>query len=287
MNSIDSTDTALRLAIVRRAFTVRRRGYDTHEVDELMDTVSRLADDLLLEVDATSRNLAEAEAELVGMRAELRELHEVKAAAEGLLAGTRAELRTLRSASMRDGEAEEKLVVAEAELRLVRASSEHTAAQLQEARELLSLEQAARGTVEGQLADATDALHAANAELEAVSTQLAAVTGAQARDPFAEVGEEVAALLRAAATSADEIRLRARQEADGVVAEAAELHRQARSQAERTIAEAEELAASLLEDADVKAADAEARAAAGDVLVQAGEALGGHPPFAMEGSDGD
>ncbi len=285
MTTIDSTDTALRLAIVRRAFSIRRRGYDTAEVDELLDTVSGLTDDLLGEIDATSRHLIEAEAELVGARAELRELREERTASEQLLATTRAELRELREVrtaseqllattraelraarqdSARDGEAEEKLVVAEAERRLLRASVEHAEAALAEARELLSLEQAARGTVEAQLAEMTT-------QLDAVSAQLAVAAGQEACDPFAEVGAEIAGLLRAAASSAEDVRRRAREEADAMVAEA------------------EELATALLEDAESSAVVAEARAATGAVLEQAGEALDNHEPFAMEinGADGD
>ncbi|MGI8683725.1 MAG: DivIVA domain-containing protein [Acidimicrobiales bacterium] len=257
MHSIDSTDTALRLAIVRRAFSVRRRGYDTGEVDELLDTVSKLADELLAEVEGTSRHLAEAEAELVGTRAEVRELHEVQAATERLLATTRAELRGERHPNTQDSEAEEKLVVAEAELRLLRASAEHTERALNEARELLGLEQAARGTVEVQLADMT-------AELHAVTAQLAGLIGEQARDPFAEVGDEVAALLRAAAASAEDVRERARRQTDAL------------------IAEAQALADALLDEAEAKMAEAEARAGSGGVLEQAGEALDRHEPFAME-----
>lgn len=264
MKSIDSTDTALRLAIVRRAFSIRRRGYDTAEVDELLDTISRLADDLLTEVDATSRHLIEAEAELAGARAEVHEVREVRSASEQLLANTRAELRAARQNSERDGEAEEKLVVAEAELRLSRGSVDHAEAALAEARELLSLEQAARGTVEAQLAEMTT-------QVEAVSAQLAVEAGQQARDPFAEVGAEIADLLRAAASSAADVRRRAREEADAMVAEA------------------EELANALLEDAEAIAVEAEAHAASGAVLEQAGEALDNHVPFAMEinGTGGD
>ncbi len=264
MKNIDSTDTALRLAIVRRAFSIRRRGYDTAEVDELLDTVSGLADDLLTEVDATSRHLIEAEAELVGARAELRELREVRTASGQLLATTRAELRAALQDSARDGEAEEKLVVAEAELRLLRASVEHAEAAVAEARELLSLEQAARGTVEAQLAEMTT-------QFDAVSAQLAVAAGQEARDPFAEVGAEIADLLRAAASSAEDVRRRAREEAEAMVAEA------------------EELANAVLEDAEASAVEAETRAATGAVLEQAGEALDNHAPFAMEinGADGD
>jgi len=256
MHSIDSTDTALRLAIVRRAFSIRRRGYDTAEVDELLDIVSKLADDLLAEVDATCRHLAEAETELLGARAEVRELRKVAAASEQLLAGTRAELRAQHQADARDGEAEEQLVVAEAEVRLLRSSAEHTEVSLTETRELLGLEQAARATVEAQLAKTT-------AQVDAVTSQLAAAIGDQARDPFAEVGTEIAALLRSAAAAAEDVRRRARQEADALIAEAGEL------------------ADALLEDAEERYVDAEARAGAGAVLEQAGEALDGRDSFAI------
>lgn len=276
--TIDSTDTALRVAIVRRALTVRRRGYDTAEVDELLDTVSKLADALLAEADGTARHLAEAEAELVGIRAEVRELHEVKAATEQLLANTRAELHTLRHATQRDEDAEEKLVVADAELRIVRASAEHTEVQLQEARELLTLEQAARGTVEAQLAGMAKHLSATDAQLGTVTAQVAEAIGGQARDPFAEVGDEVAALLRAAVASGDEIRRRASEDADVLIAEAADVRREARRQVGELMAEAEELAASLLDDAESRAMEAEARVISIEMLEQVSQSTGGNTP---------
>lgn len=289
MSLIESTDTALRLAIVRRAFSVSRRGYDTHEVDELLDTVSRLADDLLSEAAATSRLLAEAEAELVGTRAEARELAEVAAAAEGLLAGARAELRAERQGNAGNDEAEEKLVVAEAELRLVRAAAEHTEHALQEARELLSLEQAARATVETQLAEAT--------------ARLATMTAEQARDPFAEVGAEVAGLLRAAAEAADAVRARARLEAEAVMAEAGELADAILDDAEAKAlgAQPQAAGATTRAGADAAATPADHRdeaferdvrhsvdVGAGSRPEQAGGELDGSFPFAMEinGHDG-
>ncbi|HEX2698697.1 MAG TPA: DivIVA domain-containing protein [Acidimicrobiales bacterium] len=237
MTHIESTETALRLAIVRRAFTVCRRGYDTTEVDELLDSISRLADDLMVEAAAASRHLAEAEAELVGARAELRELREAAAASESLLVATRAELGAERRRNAGEGEAEERLVVAEAEVRLLRASAEQSDRALEDARELLGLEQAARGAVETQLHD--------------VSEQLAALADAPPSDPFAEVGAEVAAVLHAAAAAAEEMRERARRQAAAVVAEA------------------EEVADSLLEEAEARAAAAEARARAVSVLEDA------------------
>lgn len=230
MSEIQNADTALRLAIVRRAFTVRRRGYDTAEVDELLAVVSNLADDLLTGVDALSRHLAEAEAELIGARAEVRELRETTAATEQLLASARAELRAACPPPEHDHAVDEKLVVAEAELRLVRASAEHTQRLLDEALGALDQEQATRSATEAALADVSQQL---DEDQAARGGDGPPDTG---RDPFAAIGDEVAALLRAAAEAAEGVRRQAAAEAEAVLAEARALADALLDDAEATVA---------------------------------------------------
>lgn len=228
VTQIQSAETALRLAVVRRAFTRRRHGHDTNDVDEMLATVSKLADDLLRETEGTSRQLAAAEAALIGTRAELAELREAAAATEQLLAGMRAELVAERRARARDPEAEERLVKAEAELRLLRATLDVMERALADARRDLVHEQAGRTATEQRLTD--------------VSSQLAVASAERTRDVFAEVGGEIAGLLRAGAEAAEAARQRSQRAADTV------------------LAEAEELAAAWLEDAEARAAEAEDRA---------------------------
>lgn len=281
MTQIESTDTALRLAIVRRAFSTRRRGYDTGEVDELLGTVADLADDLLRQAAKTSRLLAEAEAELVGTRDESRELREAKAATEQLLATTRAELRADRQSSSRDSEAEEGLVVAEAEVRVLRASFEDLDRDLSETRRQLGLEQSARAAIQDQLeatlaaddarimtaradeqatgapsgapseyeqelaaalAAAEEELAEMQAQMADMRAQLAAPALRSGADSFATAGEEIAGLLRAAAEAAEAARRRAKEQAD------------------TALAEAEELATALLDDAEARTLEAEGQA---------------------------
>jgi len=210
VTQIERADTALRLAIVRRGFTVRRRGYDPVEVDDLLDTVTELADDLLLEAAAGARHQAEAEAELVRARAEVRELREGAAAAEHVLATTRA--RVLQASSHDTG-------------RALRAAVDEAHRSLGDARQELEWERAALVTVEGQLAD--------------VQRQLAALAAERSTDPFDRVGAEVAGLLRSAAEAADAVRAQSESAARAVLAEAEELAaavlKDAEAEARRTI----------------------------------------------------
>ena len=289
MNQIESTDTALRLAIVRRAFSTRLRGYDTGEVDEVLETVSALADDLLRETAGTSRHLAEAEAELISTRAEIRELREAKAGVDHLLAATRAELRAERHSRDLDSEAEERLVVAEAEIRLVRAAAEGTERALELALAELEGAHAARAEAEDRLAD--------------TNSRLADLAVDRAPDPLADIGAEIADLLRAAAGAAATARRRAGEEADALLAEARELAATLLDDAEHQAAAAEARGCEIIESASADAAaimtDAFDAAemiqqggplglaeAAGSMLLAAGDSSE-HAPFAMEGNGPD
>lgn len=223
MTQMHSSDTALRLAIVRRGFVTRWRGYDKAEVDELLDTVSSLAEELLDAASDMARNLAEAEAELIINRAEARELRDITAATEALLANTRAELKAARrgqdpheqdlTAEARLAEAEERLVVAEAELRVLRSAAEGTEWALLEARDDLATEIGARVDTERRLAESESRLAASEAHLAELRRELAAVR-------FASDEGGLAGILRTEADAAEASRSQGRQELHRLVDEA-------------------------------------------------------------------
>ena len=223
MTQMKSTETALRLAIVRRGFATRWRGYDKAEVDELLDTVSSLAEELLHAASDTARNLAEAEAELIVNRAEARELRDITAATEALLANTRAELKAARqgqgprerdlTTEARLAEAEERLVVAEAELRVLRSAAEGTEWALLEARDDLATEIGARADAERRLADSESRLAASEAHLAELRRELAEVR-------FASEEGGRAGVLRPAGDAAETSRSQGRQELHRLIEEA-------------------------------------------------------------------
>lgn len=224
MTQMTTTDTALRLAILRRDFPTRWRGYDKAEVDELLGTVVTLAEELVDAADETARNLAEADAELVINRAEARELRDITAATEALLANTRAELKAARqgqaperdlTAEARLAEAEERLVVAEAELRVLRSAAEGTEWALLEAQDELATERGGRADAERRLADAESKLAASDVHLGELRRELAELRAGGGS------GGGVAGTLRAVADTAEADRSQGRQELRRLVDEAA------------------------------------------------------------------